>query len=955
MKLRIFAAVLVAALFLPSSLLAQESSVTGTITDATNAVLPGVTVTALKLDNGNTFIDVSDASGNYRLALRPGVYKITADLTGFTPAVRDNVEMQIGQASVINLQLKLSTVTETVTVTGQAATIETTQSKIGGVLDSRQVQELPVNGRNFVDLSMMAPGSKQNAVSESATPRNGIGGDSQVNVDGQQVTQMTCCQDSFGNPRYSKDSIAEFEVVTTRFDATQGHSTGAQLNAITKSGTNRFSGSVGGFFRSDKFNAADKVVKRVLPYQDQQVSFTFGGPLVKNKLHFFANYEGERTPTTFVFTTPYASFNKEDIQGTEALYTSGVKFDYQVNPATHAMFKLYRFHRDIPILTAGGSNQTISTANSAEKSSDSLFGSLTQTFGSRAVNEVKGGYVGYFSFTAAYVEKDKFDGLKGGDWDYKGAPRLDLNGISFGGPANLPQRWLDSSWQIRDDLTMLFSKAGRHEVKMGGEYLHHNINLIWMQTTRGILTANNGPIPANIEQIIPNQYDWHTWNIAALSPLAVRWSQAFGTHFIDEPSDVWSGWVQENWTVNPHLTLNLGLRYEIAPKMLNEDQTLPPFLPTPRDSVKNDFLPRLGANYNLNGGKTSFRGGFGRYIAQNDARTQWGYDISIITRIPTTPNDGRPDFASNPYNGKPPTIADVFSRGGDLVSSIPSPDMRLNSSRQGSVGLQHQLNETMSFAADYVYQGSRNEWNTRNFNLTYDPVTGINYPFTDVAHRRIPDWGIAGMYYSDGTSDLHSLQTSFTKRFANHWQASATYTFSKVWDMTPCPAVNSLNAYDGVAQVNCPLYIGNYRSLATTDQRHRATVNGIWELPYGVQLSGLYFFGSGARFATVYGGDRTLMGAGAQGLLGAGGLIAPRNNFVGNPLHRVDLRLQKRLKVGGRMQVDGLLELFNAFNHANFGSYTTNLAVPANYGLPQQNTNVAYQPRIMQLGFRVGF
>ena len=947
MRLRILGSALCAVLLLPAGLRAQEATVIGAVTDATNAVLPGATVTALRVDSGNTYVDVTDASGNFRLAVRPGIYKISAELPGFTTAVQDNLTLQVGQRAELNLRLLLSTVTESVTVTGAAPMVNTSTSEVGGVIDRRQVEELPVNGRNFVDLSMMAPGSKQNAVVESATPRNGIGGDSQINVDGQQVTQMTCCQDSFGNPRYSKDSIAEFEVVTNRFDATMGHSSGAQLNAITKSGTNRFSGSVGGYFRDDKFNAKDLVVKRVLPYQDQQISLTVGGPLVQNKLHFFANYEGERTPTTFVFTTPYASFNKEDLSGTEALYTSGIKFDYQVNPSTHAMIKGYRFHRDIPLLAAGGSAQTVSSANSAEKSSDSIFGSLVQTFGSKAVNEVKGGYNGYFSWTAAYVEQDKF---RDGNWAYPGAPRLDLNGISFGGPSNLPQRWLDSSYQVRDDLTMLFSKGGRHELKVGGEYLHHNINLIWMHWTRGVLNATGGPIPANIEQIIPNQYDWRTWNLAALSPISLRWSQAFGTNFINGPADIWSMWVQENWTINPRLTLNLGVRYEIAPNMLNEDQTLAPFLPTPRKAAKDNFAPRLGGAYNFNDGKTAIRGGFGKYIAMNDARTQWGYDISVISRIPTTNNDGRANFAADPYNGRPPTVAEVLSRGGDTVNALVAPDIELNSSIQSSLGVQQQLSDTMSFTADWVYQGSRNEWQSRNMNLSYNPVTGINNPTQTAALRPFPTWGLVQMLYSDGESDSHGLQTSFNKRFSNRWQATATYTLGGVTDMTQC-------GFEGLGRKieTCPADMGGDRTYATTDQRHRATANGVWELPYGLQLSGLYFYGSGARFATVYGGDRRGQGSGQSGRLGPNGVIAVRNNFVGRPLHRVDMRFLKRVKLGGSRQLDGILEVFNLFNHENYGQYTTNLAVPANYGRPQQDLNVVYQPRIMQLGFRFGF
>jgi hypothetical protein len=425
----------------------------------------------------------------------------------------------------------------------------------------------------------------------------------------------------------------------------------------------------------------------------------------------------------------------------------------------------------------------------------------------------------------------------------------------------LPQRWWDYGYQIRDDLTMLFSKKGRHEVKTGGELLYTSINLIWMHETRGTLTATAGPIPSNIEALFPDQYDWRTWNIAALSPLAIRWAQSFGDAFVLGPAQIYSVWLQDNWTLTPRLTLNLGVRYEYAHNQLNEDATIEPFLPEPRRAAKLDFMPRMGAAYNLNDGRTVFRGGWGKYIAQNAKQLQWGMDISIQTRVPTTPNDGRPTFAADPYNGRPPVPGDpvltalALSRGGDTTNSLASPDVRLSYSWQSSLGLQHQLNDTMSVEADYVWQGGRREFHNRNMNLTYDPVTGINYPFTNAARRPFPDWGVVSMNYTDGESDYHALQTAFTKRFSNNWQANATYSLGETWDVIPCP-IEGL----GRRVTNCPNWIGGERSLATTDQRHRATVNGILSLPYGLQLSGLYFYGSGARFNTTYGGDRAAPG-----------------------------------------------------------------------------------------------
>jgi hypothetical protein len=147
---------------------------------------------------------------------------------------------------------------------------------------------------------------------------------------------------------------------------------------------------------------------------------------------------------------------------------------------------------------------------------------------------------------------------------------------------------------------------------------------------------------------------------------------------------------------------------------------------------------------------------------------------------------------------------------------------------------------------------------------------------------------------------------------------------------------------------------GTETTLAVDDQRHRVTFNGIWQLPYQFQVSGLYFFGSGQRFMTTYGGDLRRHGAGTTNRLRPDGTIVPRNDFVGDPIHRVDLKVQRRLSLGGHAALDGTFEVFNLFNHANYGMYTTQESNAA-YGQPAQHTNLAYAPRMLQLGFRIAF
>jgi len=209
-------------------------------------------------------------------------------------------------------------------------------------------------------------------------------------------------------------------------------------------------------------------------------------------------------------------------------------------------------------------------------------------------------------------------------------------------------------------------------------------------------------------------------------------------------------------------------------------------------------------------------------------------------------------------------------------------------------------------------------------------------------------------------SNYRGWESSFTKRFADRWQANATYTLAGFWDGDSNPFNAELVRGAPIPTILHPLGfavapdIGGEYTLAADDQRHRATFNGIWDVGMGFQLSGLYFFGSGERRSTSYGGDRRNQGAASSQRLRPDGSIVARNDFVGLPLHRLDVRLTKRQRIVGRATIDGIVEVFNLFNHENYGSYTTQES-NRNFGLPSFNSNVAFQPRIVQLGFRLAF
>ena len=255
-------------LVFPARAMAQEATITGTIADSTGGVLPGVTVTAVHAATGFTLEAVTDARGVFRMPARIGTYRVTAVLPGFTDATRAAVSVAVGQTATVNMQMSPSGLTESVTVTGEAPLIDVTTSSLGSNISQTQMEELPINGRNWQDLAMLAVGNKVNEVGTNEIAAEGTG-TYQVNVDGQQITYEG---GGLGNvqARFSRDAIAEFEYISNRFDASQGRSSGVQINAVTKSGTNQYQGTFGSYFRHDSMNAADHIVGRVLPYSNQQ-------------------------------------------------------------------------------------------------------------------------------------------------------------------------------------------------------------------------------------------------------------------------------------------------------------------------------------------------------------------------------------------------------------------------------------------------------------------------------------------------------------------------------------------------------------------------------------------------------------------------------------------------------------------------------------------------------------
>jgi hypothetical protein len=942
---------------------AQEAVVSGTVSDNTGGVLPGVVVRAVHEASGNRFETLTEATGAFRLPVRIGVYRISAELQGFASVTRTGVELLVGQKAVVDIELKPATLEEAVTVTGAAPLVDRTNSTVGSNVDARQMQDLPLNGRNFVDLSLLAPGSRQNAITNDE-PGTGLGS-FQLNVDGLRVTQNQTA--GFGQPKYSKDAIAEFEFIANRFDATQGGSSGTLVNAVTKSGTNALSGSFSGYFRNDRFIAKDFVQDRVLPYSDTQLSWTLGGPILKDRAHFFGNYEHEREPQTFSHSSQWPTFNF-DHSGTRTEKKGLVRLDFQFTPQTRLTVRSNKSLVNMPYdqRYTGGATRHPSSAITTERHSGDLGITLTQVLGSSVVNEIRASDAGYYWIQQSIV--------KWPDHPYPtleyGTPIIQLRGYTIGqAHTNSHEDERQDTYAFRDNLTLSYSKMGRHDMKVGAEYVYQQNPVFLCNRCMGIYDASGGAVPANIESLFPVWNDVSTWNLAALSPLVRTYTLGVGQMKQYAPLNAFSGWLQDDWQITSRLTLNLGVRYDLMTGVYAEEVELEPFLKGGRPNDTNNWAPRVGAAFSLTD-RTVIRGGAGRFFADPGSHTAYWTKLGAYALHPQILNDGRADFAANPFNGPIPTFDEVAATLCTVartptclrrsLGTFAAPYNEIPYSNQASIGVQRQFGQTMSFEADYVYTGLRAQNYEMNVNLAYDPATGVNYPFTNISKRPYPDWGTVMNRLSVGESDYHGLQMAFTKRFADRWQASATYLLAGQWNLqnapiaAGCQYVTTLNA---AGQPVCDVPVDLHPTLRqerylTGDQRHRATFNGIWDVGFGFQVSGLYLFGD-SGWATPTSGVDALQTGGSAGRVRANGSIIERNAFNLPNYQRMDVRVQKRVTVG-RAKLEGIVEIFNVLNHANYGSFVLNES-NSRYGQPTESLNVAYQPRMLQLGFRATF
>ena len=904
---------------------AQNAQITGTLTDQSGGVLPGVTVTAKNQDTGLTRTAISEAEGNYRVpALPPGRYTVTAELQGFNIESRTDLVLVIDQTATLDLTLSAATLNETITVTGEAPIVDVRTAVVSTAVTNEQIQDLPVASRRWVDLAMLTPGVSQDNIRGQFYRGNvNIGAGTREYSNGFVVDGVNNTWAQMGEPRqnFAMDSIREFKVSQSTYKAELGLATGGVLSVVTKSGTNEFSGSAFNFFR-DKALTAKTVFEQERPdFRRWQYGGTFGGPIIENRTHFF--FAVERSDENQFFTVNTGGrFPQYD--GTYASdqyrWTYTGKVDHQITPAQSLFARVSQELEYRPIITAGGRVHPTNSFDFAVPR-DSVVVGHTWLLNSSMINDLR--------VQHAFAKYEVSPPYTRGSWEpgYFGADRLDLctpvfnyPSLGLGGCGN-SQMGPERRWQVRDDFSIT---RGSHQWKVGAD-----LSVITFQSDNLGSPLGTWTFPRDAE-----------FNPNDPTTRPTQWQNSLPT-FGDIPVKHFSTYVQDDWQLFRNVTLNLGLRYDVQFGSFNENipQLLerigeklgPEFaqypVPIPfhegadERGDRNNFGPRVGAAWDVTGdGRTNVHAGYGMFYdnsrtLQNFGELTWPQSRTIIINNPTFPDPllgaSRDQFLST----APPNI-NVLSN--DAVNPY---------AHQASVGVSRMLGSNFGVTADLMMVRRKSDRDTVDLNLP-DPVTGA---------RQYPQFGRVTYWQYTANNNYDALLLKFERRMSAGFQYLLSYTLSRSED-------DNFKSRTG-GNVFGDRY-GYFRATSPgqSDRRHRLVASGIVQLPYGVLASVIADFRSSLPMdpissidinrdgyavdlpagVTPYSGCRDLNLDAVNAFRQSRGLAAVSE--VQCPgFANVDLRFSKSFDFAQSHSIELIGQLFNITNRTNFNVPSNNL------------------------------
>jgi hypothetical protein len=927
-------------------------AIEGKVADDQGLPLPGANVTATRTSTGFSRSTITEANGVFRLLGLPvGAYNVKIDLAGFASTTRP-VIVNVAATTTPEVHLKVAGQTEQVTVLAETPIIDTTATGVGEIITSAQIENLPLNGRQMGNLAALAPGVSLGfhtdpTKSTQYAPQVGGGGGRNINylIDGGDNND-----DTVGGlvQNFPLDSIGEFNFETQRFRADTGRANGGTIKVVTKSGTNELSGSAFGYFRDDSLNSETEAEKNAGTgkgdYKRWQYGASLGGPIIKDRTHFFASFERIQQDTTQAVSTQGLYPDKD---GAYAL-------PYRENMAVAKL--THQFNTSNYLSVRYGYNDNSQPYGADSSTPPESWGDNQNTFHSANANlssVLGGGKLNEFTFQYSY-----FLNHIGANSELPAESYP--NGVFVGTSVNVPQTTEQHKYQFRDDFTWT---KGKHEIRMGASFIYEpTLDITFSTGQQPLYTHLADSRTSAISNI---SYNGSIGSTGGLSGGSI-------------PNNQYALYIQDGWRVTSKLMLDIGIRYDLvtgfafdqdnnilyseltaaakAGKLSGSSLPCPcvgfeDFGKSPSED-KNNIAPRVGFTYDVKGdGDMLLRGGVGRYydFAYTNANILFaviGAQSSFGTIYQVNDSAGIKNADGSLFQvGQPLPPNQLTNVSTPLPSHAATPLPKQPYTDQANLGFAKRLGHGFAVEIEGVYAkghdlGTRPALNTR--------IDGGPRRFVGVLPRMgAASWRIDVM---GGESIYKGINFVAKKRWDGKLQLLASYTLSDAQSSASLRATdefgdyNVLNSFDPWAE--------RQLSPTRTDARHRVQFSGTWSPGWGLNISPIFRYRTKTPYNIITGFDDNRDGATND----IPSTAATQNSGRGSDFSQLDLRVAKRFALGSRSHVELIAEMFNVFNETNPGGYTGNMR-SSSFGQPTDYAGDFQrgEQRVAQLGLRLQF
>jgi len=808
MKLRVLSWVLVGLLGFAASAVAQQGTteIRGKVVDTSGAAIPGATVVVRNQDTGMFREFTSNADGTYFISgIVPGNYELTAEIQGFKKYNRRDVQLEIGKTTTLDVQLDVGSLEEVVTVVADSPIVDITSKEVGGRVTARELVELPSVNRNFVGFVGLLPGIVPSISTES------FGSDS-VTVNGQDARNNNYMLDGGNNnddvigqragtqARTPLEAVQEFQVLTNQFDAEFGRTNGAIINAVTKQGTNLFRGSGFVFGQDANLTAKDYFAKKnnlEKPETSQwQWGGTLGGPIVRDKAHFFLSLERVTIDEGITVNVPA----RPDLNGTTIeqtrVWNTIARFDHQLNSNhTWGVRWLREYSPQFnQIINPAGQAATLNASREEDDLDQTAISTVNSVLSNTRVNTLR---VGWTQEDVAFANPC-FNG--NGRNQAACPPSLSFQTF-FDQQSAVAQARVNDALQVEDTLSWFIpNKRGDHDVKVGVQWQYSQSRNDTQDNLNGTFSfgLSNAPFDPNNPRTYPERF-------------TIRVPGRGGSF---NKSKYFATFVQDKWKLTNHLTLSLGLRYdlEVIPVPEIDNPLFDSSSDYPVD--KNNIQPRVGFAYDLANGRGVIRGGYGRFYDKTHFELIGGiytgtvFPTSFLRNFPLNNFDPGPragQLPNDPFLVNGPVITDAMRAA--LAAQFPpgqtirntgatwdNPDRIMAHTDQITIGYERQLASDLSVSVDYVRAASHDLLMSRELNPTLraTPVVasspnvrqGSDLLRQATAELQATYPGFAAfttgvtMPVNVAFTDYDAVLLQLEKRFSHNYSARVSYTYS---------------------------------------------------------------------------------------------------------------------------------------------------------------------------------